>query len=322
MEQSVITRTITVAQGPFAPGHLGELTQQVPFELVDAILADTRAAQSRVRALPARVVVYLLLAGALFAEQGYQGVWQRLTAALEGLPVAQPTAAALTQARRRLGVAPLRALFDLLRGPAATPRFAGGVRWGGLLVCALDGTTMTVPDTPANLGIFPRSSSHAGYPLLRLVALVAVGTRTIIDAVLGPTSHGETTYAQRLTPSLTQRMLLLADRNFDAAKLFAAFAATGAAVLVRCKPARKLPILARYPDGSDLSLLGGCTIRVVAAEITIATRAGRRTGVYRLATTLTDHRAYPAFGLIRLYHQRWEIEMCQPQCTHKRGPAA
>jgi DDE family transposase len=85
-------------------------------------------------------------------------------------------------------------------------------------------------------------------------------------------------------------------------------AATGAAVLVRCKADRKLAVLQRYPDGSCLSLLGGRTVRVVCAEITIATPAGRRTGCYRLATTLLDHRAYPAFALVTLYHQRWEIE--------------
>jgi len=118
VEQSVIHRTITVAPGRFAPGHLGELTQQVPFELVDAALAATGRTQSRLRALPARVVVYLLVAGCLFAELGYVQVWQRLCAGLDGLALATPTASALTQARRRLGPAPLRALFDLLCGPA------------------------------------------------------------------------------------------------------------------------------------------------------------------------------------------------------------
>jgi hypothetical protein len=73
VEQSVSTRTITVAAGRFAPGHLGELTQQVPFELVDAVLAATGRTQSRIRDLPARVVVYLLLAGCLLAELGYVG---------------------------------------------------------------------------------------------------------------------------------------------------------------------------------------------------------------------------------------------------------
>ena len=97
-----------VAPGRFAPGHLGELTQQLPFELVDAALAQTGRTQERLRDLPARVVVYLLLAGWLFAELGYVQVWQRLCAGLDGLPLATPTASALTQARRRLGPAPLR----------------------------------------------------------------------------------------------------------------------------------------------------------------------------------------------------------------------
>jgi hypothetical protein len=68
LDKSVITRVVTVAGGRFAPGHLGELTQQVPFEMVDAVLEQTCRVQRRVRDLPSRVVVYLLLAGCLFAE--------------------------------------------------------------------------------------------------------------------------------------------------------------------------------------------------------------------------------------------------------------
>src|SRR6201996_4969432 len=79
VDQSVISPAVRVAEGRFAPGHLGELTQQVPFEMVDAVLAETCRLQRRVRDLPARVVVYLLLAGCLFAELGYRGVWARLT---------------------------------------------------------------------------------------------------------------------------------------------------------------------------------------------------------------------------------------------------
>jgi hypothetical protein len=161
VQQSVITRTITVAPGRFAPGHLGELTQQVPFELVDEVVAQTGRTQSRIRDLPARVVVYLLLAGCLFAEQGYGQVWQRLVAGLDGLKVATPTASALTKARHRLGVAPLRALFELLCGPAPVAATAG-VRLGGLLVCAIDGTTVSVADTPANLGAFTTQPGNHG----------------------------------------------------------------------------------------------------------------------------------------------------------------
>jgi len=92
--QSVITRTATVAEGRFAPGHLGELTQQVPFEMVDEVLTSTGRVQARVRDLPSRVVVYLLLAAGLFAELGYRQVWARLIAGLEGLPVARPGSSA------------------------------------------------------------------------------------------------------------------------------------------------------------------------------------------------------------------------------------
>ena len=308
--QSVITRVITVAEGRFAPGHLGELTQLVPFEMVDEALAQTRTVQSRIRDLPSRVVVYLLLAGCLFPDVGYPGVWAKLTAGLSGLPVAAPTAGALAQARRRVGAAPLRWLFDLLRGPAALPR-GRGTRWHGLLVCAIDGTTLTVPDSPANLTRFTKGGGHhggTGYPQVRLLALVACGTRTIIDAVFGPTASGETTYAAGLLRSLRAGMIVLADRNFAAAGLIAAIAATRADVLVRVKNGRKLPALRRYRDGSYLSRMGATEVRVIEARITIATSAGRRTGTYRLATTLLDPRAWPAADLIMLYHQRWEIE--------------
>lgn len=310
MEQSVIHRTITVASGRFAPGHLGELTRQVPFELVDAVLAETGTVQSRVRELPSRVVVYLLLAGCLFADLGYGQVWHRLVAGLEGLPLPSPTAGALTKARRRVGAEPLQRLFDLLRGPAATTATAG-VRWCGLLVCAIDGTTMSVADTPANLRMLTKQAGHnggSGYPLLRLLALVACGTRTLIDAAFGPTSRGEPSYTCQLLRSLRTGMLVLLDRNFDNAALLGQIADTKADLLVRLKRNRNLPVLARYPDGSYLSQIGKTQVRVVQAEITIATSAGRRTGVYRLATTLLDHHHYPAFGLVRLYHQRWEIE--------------
>jgi Insertion element 4 transposase N-terminal/Transposase DDE domain len=310
VEQSVITRTITVAAGRFAPGHLGELTQQVPFELVDAVLAATGRTQARLRDLPARVVVYLLLAGCLFAELGYVQVWQRLCAGLDGLQLATPTASALTQARRRLGPAPLRALFELLCGPAPSAA-TGGVRVGGLLVCAIDGTTLSVPDTPANLGVFSTQSGNhggSGYPLLRLVALVACGTRSLIQVVFGPTSNGETTMCERLTGSLHAGMLVLCDRNLTTNTLTRRIAATDAQLLGRCKADRKLPVLRRLHDGSYLSVMGGVTVRVIAAEITVATSAGRATGSYRLATTLTEPHAWPAATLVALYHQRWEIE--------------
>jgi hypothetical protein len=308
--QSSITRTITVAGGRYAPGHLGELTQHLPFEMVDEALAATRTTQTRLRALPSRVVVYLLLAACLFREVGYLGVWRKLTAALTDLPLPTPTSGGLAAARHRVGVAPLRWLFDLLRGPAATGR-QPGIRWRGLLVCAIDGTTLTVPDNPRILARFRKQRGNhggTGYPQIRLVALLACGTRTVIDAVFGTTATGETTYTPRLLASLHAGMILLGDRNFGAQDLLAQIAATQADLLVRLKNGRKIPVLDRYRDGSYLSTLGRLRVRVIECEITIATTTGRRTGVYRLATTLLDPHRYPATELIRLYHDRWEIE--------------
>jgi hypothetical protein len=293
-----------------SPRWPGELTQHLPFEIVDEALAATRTTQSRLRDLPSRIVVYLLLAACLFPEVGYSGVWRKLTAALGDMPTATPTPRGLATARQRITAAPLRWLFDLLRGPAATGR-APGTRWRGLLVCAIDGTILTVSDTPATLTAFTKHRGNhggTGYPQIRLVALLACGTRTLLDAVFGPTTSGETTYTQALLPSLRPGMILLADRNFAAQDLLAQIAATGAHVLVRLKNGRKTPILARYPDGSYLSMLGRLRVRVIDCEITICTPAGRQTGLYRLATTLLDPHRYPAAELITLYHRRWEIE--------------
>jgi len=272
----------------FAPGHLGELTQIVPFEMVDAALTATGATERRVRQLPARVVVYLLLAGCLFSELGYRQVWHKLTGGLAGLAVADPSEGALWQARARLGVIPLRWLFDLLRGPAVAA--GAGVRWCGLLVCAIDGTTLSIPDSARNLAAYTKQAGNhggSGYPLMRMVTLVACGTRTVMRRSLRP------------------GMIVLLDRNFDAAALIGQLAATEAHLLVRLKSNRRLPVLRRYPDGSYLSQIGATGVRVVECEIVIATSAGRHTGTYRLATTLLDHHRYPASALVTLYHERW-----------------
>jgi hypothetical protein len=310
LDKSVISRVVTVAGGRFAPGHLGELTQQVPFEMVDAVLEQTCRVQRRVRDLPSRVVVYLLLAGCLFAELGYSQVWHRLAAGLDGLPVASPAASALTQARRRLGPGPLRELFFLLRGPSPQ-----GARWRGLLVVAIDGTTMTVADTAANLAVYSKHrggrNGDSGYPMLRLLALVSCGTRTVIDAVFRPVSAGETTCAPLLLPSLHAGMILLADRYFGAGFLAAQIAATRADFLIRVRTGRGapgLPVLRRLPDGSWLSRFGGVPVRVVDAQVTVTTSAGRSTDGCRLITTLLDTARYPAGDLVVLYHERWEIE--------------
>lgn len=300
-----------VAAGRFAPGHLGELTQIVSFDLVDAALESARAVQARVRELPSRVVVYLLLAGCLFEEIGYGRVWAKLSSGLVGLPVASPGSSALSQARRRVGPAPLRELFGLLAGPGS-----GVARWRGLLICAIDGTSMFVPDTKANLRSYDRqigSNGDSGYPMLRLVTVVACGARTVIGAVFGTYGVSEHAYTRRVLGCLREGMLLLADRGFDAAELIGQLAATKADLLVRAKTgatSRAMTMLGRpLSDGSWLTLVGPVVLRVIDADITVTPTGGSpRCERYRLLTTLTDHHRYPATELVELYHQRWQIE--------------
>lgn len=313
MSDSATSVALTHAPGAFAPGHLGELTQVVPFEMVDAALDDAGRTQRRVRLLPSRVVVYLLLAGALFAGQGWRQVWHRLTAGL-GVPVTTPSAAAITEAMRRVGPSPLKNLFGFLKGPA--PTGAGQtVKFAGRLVAAIDGTQIAVPDTPANLAQLPKSAGgpngSPGYPMVRLVAIMTAGTRQVIDAVFGTDQTGELSYATRLVGTLRPGTLLLADRNFAVRAFWNAITATGADFLIRAKTgtrALKLPVMMGLRDGSYLSQVGGLTVRVIDAELAITTEAGTRTGIYRLVTTLLDPDEAPAQRLLILYHQRWEIE--------------
>src|SRR5689334_1162600 len=289
------TRSVTVAAGVFAPGHLGELTQFAPFELVDEVLARTRAAQRRLRDLPSRVGVYFLLAMALFPGLGYARVWGKLTAGLRDLPglaVAAPSEKALRDLRRRLGPAP----FD---------------------GCS----SIRAPDTARNrawLGRVRHRNGFAGYPLVHLMALAETGTRALLGAVIGSAADGgEPALARGLLPLLGPGMLVLADRGFDAAGFLAAVAGTGAQFLARVKSTRALPPLQLLPDGSYLSDLGGLRVRVIEAGIRVQGADGTCCqDSYRLVTTLLDHRRVPADRLVRLYHERWEIESAYYALRH------
>jgi hypothetical protein len=307
-----VTRTITVAAGVFAPGHLGELTRVVPFELADALLAEAGARERRVRLLPSRDGVYFVLAMCLFPQASYLGVWGRLTAALDGLGLVAPSAKALRDLRRRLGAGPLRLLFEMLAGPLGQPR-TPGIMFGRYRTVSFDGCrTIKVPDTAANRGWLGKMNAAlgvTGYPVLQLMTLVETGTRALIGAAFGTPAEGELAWARRLLHRLDESMLVLMDRGFDARDFLAEVSATKAQFLVRLNANRRPPVLRHLPDGSFTSMIGGVRVRVIAASVTVTCHDGARYGgEYRLATTLLDHRAHPAGTLISLYHQRWEHE--------------
>jgi hypothetical protein len=317
---SGFSRAIAAAEGVFAPGHLGELTQLVPFELVDAVLEETGAVQRRLRKLPSRVGVYFLLALALFPNLGYARVWNKLVAGLSGLNLATASEKALRDLRRRVGAAPLEGLFEVLAGPVAQPR-TPGVRYRRWRTVAFDGcSSIRVPDTDQNRDRFGRAcyrQAFAGYPMVMLMTLVETGTRALVGAVFGTPALGEVAYALRLVERLRPDMLVLADRGFDADAFLSRVAGSGAQLLVRIRHHRRPPVLAQLPDGSFLSTLAGIKIRIIDADVVVSLAGGRHLrGRYRLVTTLTDHRTDPAHRLIRLYHERWEIESAYLALKH------
>jgi Insertion element 4 transposase N-terminal/Transposase DDE domain len=317
---TTITSTVTVASGVYAPGHLGELTQYLPFELVDDVLARTGTVQRRLRELPSRVGVYFVLALALFPALGYLRVWGKLTVGLAGLAVPAPSEKALRDLRRRLGPAPLKALFETVAGVVAQPH-TPGVRFRGLRTVAFDGlNSLKVPDTQHNqswLGRIRYRMGFAGYPTLRLMALVETGTRALLGATLGTTGDHEATLARRLLPLLRPGMLVLLDRAFDANSFLAEVTATGAMLVARVKVYRNPIVLRHLPDGSYLSDLDGLPVRVVDARVCMTGIDGSQTGdTYRLFTTLLDWQRFPATDLVRLYHERWEIESAYLALRH------
>ena len=309
-----VSRSIRVAGGVFAPGHLGELTQYLPFELVDDVLELTGTVQRRLRVLPSRVGVYFVLGLVMFPGLGYARVWAKLTAGLAGMAVVCPSEKALRELRRRLGPAPLKALFEVVAGPLAQPR-TPGTCYRGLRTVAFDGlNSLKVPDTDRNqswLGKIRYRMGFAGYPTLRLMTLAETGTRGLLGATLGSADdRDEATLARRLLGLLQPGMLVLMDRAFDANGFLNELDHTGAKLLVRCKSTRKPPVLKHLSDGSYLSDLNGLTVRIIDADLAVTGADGSRLqDQYRLITTLTDHHHYPALELVRLYHERWEIEI-------------
>jgi hypothetical protein len=323
---------------------IGALTQTYPPALVDEVLAQTGRREQRTRLLPARMVVYYLLALALFADVAYLEVLRLLTEALRrpsrrgrGGPMRLPVKSALIQARARLGPAPLKALFDQAAVPLATPTTLGAWYRGWRLL-ALDGTCVDAPDTPANADAFGRPRSGRGegvgaFPQARLVGMVECGTHAIVGAVLGPYAHSEQTLAAGLLGHLDAGVLLLADRLFAGAATWRQAQASGAALAWRVRTGRGAPRL--HPerilaDGSWLSRLDpeGRTgqpvvVRVLEYAIDDPGRPTATGQVYRLVTSILDPQAAPASELAVLYHQRWAVEGVLDELnTHQRGPRA
>lgn len=312
-------------KGPRITDHisLGVVTKTFPAETIDRILRETGRQSQRQRNLPARVMVYYVIALAFYAEASMSEVLRCL---LEGLRwLARPEQdvrvsgkSGISQARTRLGEEPVRALYRQVVSPIAQARTKGAWYRGWRLV-SIDGSTWDVADTPDNAGEFGRPGASRGksaYPQLRFVTLAECGTHVLFGAEVGAYATGETTLARSVLKHLTPDMLCLADRGFVGFELWRRTAQTGAALLWRVRRNQVLECIERLTDGSYLSKLyandrdrrhdrNGCLVRVVEYRLTGIEGTQE---LYRLVTTIIDPDRAPAAELAALYHERWEIE--------------
>jgi len=307
---------------------VGLLAKAFPRQAVEEAVDAAGAREQRSRLLPAWLTVYFTLALALFMDMGAGRVMRKLAGVLawaeRGVTVVVPSEEALSNARTRLGPAPLRLLFEKAAGVLAGPGTPGAF-WRGRRLVSLDGTTLDVQDTGANWQQFggPSTKGPSGaklrgaFPQVRLLALAECGTRALVAACCGGYRTGEKTLARRLLGRLGAGMLCLADANFACYELWAIAAGTGADLLWRAGAQLGLPVLQVLDDGTYLSRLkaprqlrrqGAEDITVRVIEYHIEDAAGQVTETFALITTLLDPGAAPARELAELYHARWEIE--------------
>jgi hypothetical protein len=314
---------------------LGVLTKAFPVAMIESVLHATDRKSKRVRDLPAHVVVYYVIALALYMQSSYREVLRCLLEGVRwlmgpGASVKVTGKSGISQARTRLGWKPVAQLHDKVVGPIAVESTKGAWYRGWRLV-SLDGSTLDIADEQENERVFGRPSASRGssaFPQIRFVSLVENGTHVLFGTRMDGTRTGEITLAKDVLPALRPGMLCLADRNFYGFELWNLARSSGADLLWRLKKNLGLPCEQRLPDGSYLSRVyastkdqrhgtNGVVVRVI--EYRLEGLAGAEP-IYRLLTTILDHEVAPATELAALYHERWEIETALDELkTHLRG---
>jgi hypothetical protein len=314
---------------------LGVIAKFFPVEKIHEVLQQTNRASIRERDLPAHIVIYYVIALALYMRSSYREVLRCLLEGVQWLldPSAQVKVAGksgISQARSRLGAEPVKKLYDAVVAPIAEKR-TKGAWYRHWRLASLDGSTLDVADTAENEQAFGRPGASRGssaFPKIRFVALLESGTHVLWAACVDKYSTDEITLAESVVPALRKGMLCLADRFFPAFKLWRAAAKRGADLLWRTRHNARLEVEKRLPDGSYLSRIYACTsdwrnrrngivVRVIDYRFKDVPGAA---AIYRLITTILDYKTAPAMELAALYHERWEIETALDELkTHLRG---
>jgi hypothetical protein len=314
---------------------LGVIARYFPREKIDEVLQETERTSVRERDLPAHIVVYYVIALALYMRSSYREVLRCLLEGVQWLldpsgKVKVAGKSGISQARTRLGAEPVKQLYDAVVRPIAE-KHTKGAWYRQWLLASLDGSTLDVADTAENEKAFGRPGASRGssaFPKIRFVALLENGTHVLWAARMGPYATDELTLAESVIPALHKAMLCLADRFFPSYKLWQMAAKTGADLLWRVRGNARLDVEQRLPDGSYISRIYASTSdrRNRRKEITVRVIDYRLEDVegaepvYRLITTILDHTLAPADELAALYHERWEIETALDELkTHLRG---
>ena len=314
---------------------LGVITSAFPEKAIRSALTQSGKGSIRERDLPAHVVMYYVIAQALFMQVSQREVLRCL---LEGvrwlfgpkIPIKVTGKSGISQARSRLGWEPAKQLHDEVVEPIAVKKTRGAWYKNWKLI-SLDGSTLDVADTKENEEAFGRPGASRGssaYPQIRFVSLVENGTHVLFGTEMGDYATGEITLTKLVLKRLKSGMLCLADRGFLGYELWKQAQATGADLLWRGKKHLRLEREKELPDGSYLSRIypserdwrkkiNGIRVRVI--EYTLEGVADAEP-LYRLVTTILDDDAAPAEELAALYHERWEIETALDELkTHLRG---
>lgn len=299
---------------------VGVLARTFPVELVDRVIDQFWVREQRVRQLPARLVFYLVLVLCLFPQESYRSAAKILLQAFGRGAAARPvpTAAAIGNARRRLGADCVETIVRQVIQPVASPETRGAWFRGWRLV-AFDGTTFIVPDTEENDAQFGRPGSGRGdgkgaYPQAQAACLVELGTHAVFDARLEPYRVSENKLIEEMFTALRPGMLALADRGAYSFQRWNRAVATGADLLWRVPSHLILRPVEVLADGSYLAEItppgksGLAPVRVRVVEYKLPDATNDQDELYRLVTTITDPVKAPAKELAALYHERWDIE--------------
>jgi hypothetical protein len=312
------------------------LAAAYPREVVSEVLRETGRESRRERSLPATMMVYYVMALAIYMQVSYEEILRVVLDAYNwfggGERLLIPAKSSISEARERLGSEPVEKLADRMVRPIATEQTRGAF-FRGWRTVSLDGSVLDIGDTAENAKTFGRPGVSRGpgsaFPQVRFCALLECGTHVLFGARPGPSSTGETTLAREVVAHLKAGMLCLADRQFFGFQLWTQAAATGADLLWRVKANLLLPVERRLPDGSYVSHIypstkdrrnqrNGLQVRVI--EYRLRGEGASEEMLYRLMTTILEPERAGALELAALYSERWEIENTLDEFkTHLRG---